>query len=174
MRQAVEDLNAGHLLGRDVHVRGAPEGVGAADASGAPTATLYDLLKAYGERRTTVARRRYRIAAPRVYALADARHRLVQDLPANGDWRDLTSFLPADDLFADPPPRRSVLASAFAAGLELAKEGRADLRQDGVFEPLFVRKRAGEARRPEAPHAALDEARDDGAGDGAEEEEDAA
>jgi segregation and condensation protein A len=142
MRQAGQDLQSGLVLGRDVFVRGAPEGLGVR-ASGAPGAELHDLLKAYATRRVAVARQRYTLPAPKVYALADARHRLLRNLPPDHDWRDLTSFLPSDDLFAEPPPRRSVLASAFAAGLELAKEGRAEIRQEAPFEPIYVRKREG-------------------------------
>lgn len=146
MRDAVDRLKAGELLGRDVFTRGAPEGLGARP-SGQPTAELYDLLKAYGERRVAVARQRMRIKPPLVYALADARHRIMQRVAAVKDWSDLASLLPPDDLFAEAPPRRSRLASAFAASLELAKEGRADLRQDDVFAPLYVRAReaAGDA-----------------------------
>src|SRR5262249_6967316 len=80
------------LLGRDVCGRGAPEGIGERPA-GAPSAELYDLLKAYAQRRVAVARQRYRLPAPKVYALADARHRLLRNLPPDHDWRDLTSFL---------------------------------------------------------------------------------
>lgn len=140
MRQAVDDLKAGEVLGRDVFTRGAPEGIGARP-SGQPTAELFDLLKAYGARRVAVARQHVRITPPLVYTLADARHRIMHGLPKSHDWRDLLSMLPADDLFAEPPPRASVLASAFAAGLELAKEGRAELRQDALFAPIFVRAR---------------------------------
>lgn len=141
MRRAVEDLNAGEVLGRDVFARGAPEGVGARP-SGAPTAALFDLLKAYAARRTAVARQHMRIVTPRVYALDDARLGLMRRLPEGPDWSDLEALLPSDEAFADPPPRRSVLASAFAAGLELAKEGRAELRQDRLFAPVLVRRRA--------------------------------
>ena len=37
--------------------------------------------------------------------------------------------------------RRSVKASSFTACLELAREGLLDLRQDGNFAPIYVRKR---------------------------------
>jgi segregation and condensation protein A len=143
MRRAVEELNERWVLGRDVFVRGAPEDI-AAEPSGAPTAELYDLLKAYGARRVAVAKKRYTLPAPKVYALDDARARLKATLPQRKGWFELSSALPPDDLFADPPPRRSVLASAFAAGLELAKEGTAELRQDETFAPIFLRGRAGD------------------------------
>jgi segregation and condensation protein A len=140
MRQAASDLQSGRVLGRVVFLRGAPEGIGARP-TGAPTAEIYDLIKAYAVRRTAAAHQRYRPRAPRVYPLADARCRLLQALPKDESWRDLTAFLPDDDVFAEPPPRRSVLASAFAAGLELAKEGRAELRQEELFAPVYVRGR---------------------------------
>ena len=35
--------------------------------------------------------------------------------------------------------RPTVLASAFSASLELVREGRLALRQDGAFAPLWVR-----------------------------------
>ena len=36
-------------------------------------------------------------------------------------------------------------ASAFAASLELVREGHAELRQDGAFAPLMVRAARGAA-----------------------------
>jgi segregation and condensation protein A len=139
MRRAAERLHDGRVLGRDVFARGAPEGIGAR-AAGAPSAEIYDLLKAYTARRSTVVRARYRPPLPRVYALADARHRLLGALPKDQNWRDLAAVLPSNEAFPEPPPRRSVLASAFAAGLELAKEGRAELRQGKLFAPIYVRR----------------------------------
>ncbi len=36
---------------------------------------------------------------------------------------------------------RSALASTFAATLELVREGDAELRQDGAFNPIYIRAR---------------------------------
>jgi segregation and condensation protein A len=38
--------------------------------------------------------------------------------------------------------RRSALAAAFAAALELARDGRIELRQDRAFGPVWLRRRA--------------------------------
>ena len=37
--------------------------------------------------------------------------------------------------------RRSAAAATFAASLELAKQGRVELRQSGVFAPIALRAR---------------------------------
>jgi segregation and condensation protein A len=59
------------------------------------------------------------------------------------DWHILSSFLPPD--FVEGVGARSALASTLVASLELAKSGRAVLRQDRPFGPIFVRgKRDGE------------------------------
>ena len=46
--------------------------------------------------------------------------------------------------------RRSVLASTFAASLEMAREGRLELRQDRAFGPIYLRS-PGARRDPIKP-----------------------
>jgi segregation and condensation protein A len=55
------------------------------------------------------------------------------------DWIDLRALLPRAEPGADPRLTRSALASSFAAALELAKQGRAELAQDEVFGPIRLR-----------------------------------
>ena len=38
--------------------------------------------------------------------------------------------------------RRSVTASSFTASLELAREGLLELRQEGPFRPIYLKRRA--------------------------------
>ena len=44
--------------------------------------------------------------------------------------------------------RTTVMASSFSASLELAREGRVDLRQTAPFAPLYMRDRKTAAPRP--------------------------
>ena len=44
------------------------------------------------------------------------------------------------DYLADPAMRRSVMASSFTAGLELAREGCIELRQQRPFDPIYMRR----------------------------------
>ena len=52
-------------------------------------------------------------------------------------WVALDRFLPA--LVADPLARRAALASTLLAGLEMARGGAAELRQDQPFSPILLR-----------------------------------
>jgi segregation and condensation protein A len=45
--------------------------------------------------------------------------------------------------------RRSALASTFAAALELARDGRIELRQDRAFGPIWLRSRSALRRARE-------------------------
>jgi segregation and condensation protein A len=57
-----------------------------------------------------------------------------------GDWTDLISYLP-EGWDADPQRRRSTTAATFAATLELAKEGKIEIRQGEIFAPIHIRKK---------------------------------
>jgi len=52
-------------------------------------------------------------------------------------WTTLESFIPEgikDRLYG-----RSAMASTFTAGLELAKQGKLEIKQDGLFRPIYLR-----------------------------------
>jgi segregation and condensation protein A len=67
----------------------------------------------------------------------DAMKRLGDMLGHMPDWTVLTSFMPAE--FKSALQRRSAIAATFAASLEMVRSGRAQLRQDGTFGPIFLR-----------------------------------
>lgn len=139
MRAAGEALFARALVGRDVFVRGKPEGVRSVKTP-AYEAELYDLLKAYAARRERKAFATYRPAAPRVYGLEQARKRLTVIARRLTDWERLDELLPDDaELGEERPERASVMASSLLAALEITKEGDTRLRQDGTYEPIWMR-----------------------------------
>ncbi len=138
MREAASRLMARDRLDRDVFARGAPEGI---SLSRKPqwTASLFDLIQAYGTikaRNTPVV---HMVRARPVITLEFALERLSRMLGVARDWVDLRALLPRAEPDADPRLTRSALASSFAAALELAKQGRAELMQDEVFGPLRLR-----------------------------------
>jgi segregation and condensation protein A len=136
MREAAGRLMARDRLGRDVFPRGAPEGLRTVRRT-AWDADLYDLIAAYG-----------RVSARSRPVLHVVRHRPVVTLEAALarvsamlgeaiDWTTLSRFLPEGD--GDALWNRSALASSFLAALELAKQGRLELRQAAAFAPLYLR-----------------------------------
>jgi segregation and condensation protein A len=72
-----------------------------------------------------------------VHSVEEAIRRLTAMLGDIPEWRSLFAVLPAE--WSDGPRRRSALAATLAASLELVRTGRAELRQDGVFAPIFLR-----------------------------------
>jgi segregation and condensation protein A len=142
MRKAAEDLLGLPRLGINVFPRGAPEGVRVRRKT-EWRADLFELLQAYARQRVAAVDRTYTIEPPKVYSIEEARARIGRMLGAIPDWIDLRSLAPAHGV--DAPPA-SVLASAFNAALEFAKNGRLDIRQLGPFEPIYIRQRQDQDR----------------------------
>jgi segregation and condensation protein A len=137
MRDAATGLTNRNRLGRDVFARGAPEHIPLRRQS-AYDATLYELLTAYAGLRQRQAITQVTIEKRRVWSLTDARtilNRIIGDI---ADWTALEHYLLR--YTADPSERTTAIASAFAASLELVREGALEIRQEGAFQPIFMRR----------------------------------
>jgi len=139
MQRAGGALMARPQLGRELFLRGAPEGLPTIDRP-VYQLGLYELLTAYAEGHRRRHAQVLTIAPPVFHSLEDALHRLAQLVGHIPEWRELIGFLPAE--LRDGIFRRSALASTFAATLELARAGRIELRQDRAFGPIYLRSPA--------------------------------
>jgi len=135
MREAGARLIARDRIGRDVFVRGAPEGLRTIRRA-AWQAELYDLIAAYGAVRARTEPAVHIVARRPVMTLEEALLRVERLLGARLDWARLESFLPETQ---DDEYRKSALASSFVATLELARKGRLELDQKAPFAPLYIR-----------------------------------
>jgi segregation and condensation protein A len=135
MREAGARLIGRDRLGRDVFLRGAPEGLRVVRNS-QWQAELYDLIAAYGSVRARNEPAVHVVGRRPVMTLDEALTRVERMLGAKLDWTRLDAFLPETQ---DEEYRKSALASSFVAALELARRGRVEIAQTGPFEPLFVR-----------------------------------
>lgn len=141
IRTVSRQLMALPRLGREVFPRGAPEGL-AVTRTARWQASLYDLLKAYGDHRRRQQTSSLQIAPNSLYSLEDALERLNRLLgPLPEDWNALSRFLPPEAARLTTLRGRSALAAYFVATLELAKAGQIDVRQDRPFGPLYLRRR---------------------------------
>ena len=138
VRQVAEQLFNRPQLGRDVFQRGLPEPI-AEIKRPEWSATLYDLLSAYAGRRQTQARSFVRMPKRTVWSLAEAREALERLIGLTMDWGPLNQYLAA--YLTEPSMRATVLASSFAATLEMVREGQLEVNQHAAFAPLYVRKR---------------------------------
>lgn len=141
MREAAAHLLARDRLGRDMFARGLTEDVGRVRRV-TYSATLLDLMQAYARLRTRDEFRPYALDRVAVMTLEQALDRMRGLIGFAGEWTDILSYLP-DGWTGDPVRRRSATAATFAASLELAKEGRVDLRQGAPFDPIQLRRRPG-------------------------------
>lgn len=138
MREAGARLMARDRLGRDVFLRGAPEGLRTVRKA-LWQAEIYDLIAAYGRVSARTRPVMHVVADRQVMTLEAAIERVSRLIGTVIDWATIESFLPDG---AHGSFRKSALASSFLAALELAKQGRVDLRQKSPFAPLYLKARA--------------------------------
>jgi len=147
MQETAEILRARPQLGQSVFARGAPEGI-TVNMHMRWDVNLYDMLKAYGDIKKRNEDSHYDLPEFKLMSMDDAMSRLgrmLGKLPRKGIhsvWTTLESFIPEG--IKDRVYGRSALASTFTAGLELAKQGKLEIKQDGLFRPIYMRGREAE------------------------------
>lgn len=146
MQEAGRALMARPRLGDGVFARGAPE-VFPVTFETAYDASLYDLLRSYGDIRKRAESAIYAPPGFTLMSMEEAMERVTKmlgRLPRHGIqsvWTTLAAFLPAG--VANQLLSRSSMASIFTASLELVKQGRLEIRQDGAFRTIYVRETGG-------------------------------
>jgi segregation and condensation protein A len=75
-----------------------------------------------------------------VLLIEEARARLERMLGRIGNWSGLSSLLPFE--WSGGARRRSALASTLLACLELARDGKLEIRQLKPFDEVYVKDRA--------------------------------
>jgi len=139
MRDVAARLMARDRLGRDFFARGIPEDVTRTRRI-TYTANLLDLMQGYARIRTRDEFRPFTMDRDAVFTMEQALERMRGLIGFAGSWTDLNSYLP-EGWESDPAKRRSATASTFAASLELAKEGKVEIRQAESFAPIQLRKK---------------------------------
>ena len=139
MREAAARLMARDRLFQDRFPRGAAEQMTTAKRI-TYTAGLLDLMQAYARIRTRDDFRPYVMDREAILTMEQALDTLRPLIGFAGDWTSLETYLP-QGWTHDPARRRSATAATFAAALELAKEGRIELRQPGTFDPIEIRRK---------------------------------
>ncbi|MDO7706354.1 MAG: segregation/condensation protein A [Loktanella sp.] len=139
MRNAAARLMARDQLGRDFFARGNTEDVQRVRRV-TYTATLLDLMQGYARIRTKDDFRPFVMDRDSVMTMEQSLARMRTLIGFAGDWTDIANYLP-EGWEIEPVKRRSATAATFAAALELAKEGKIEIRQGETFSPIQIRKR---------------------------------
>ncbi len=124
--------------------RGAPEGL-PVTLRAVYDVSLYDLLRAYGRQHNEKNVTALEIEPFDLFSIDDAIARLREILPGVPDWTELSAFLPQG--IKQPLMRRSAVSTTLIAVLEMVRQGKADIRQDGgAYSPIYLKP----ANRPSA------------------------
>jgi segregation and condensation protein A len=143
MRDAAEKIMARAQLGRDVFARGEPQAL-VVDVSREYADNLIDLLKAYADRRQRkVVRQIYTVKRQPTWSIKEAREALEKLVGTMDEWGTFDHWL--ERYLSTKETRRSVRASSFTASLELARDGRIEMRQDVAFQPIYLRRKSNAA-----------------------------
>jgi len=140
MQKAARQIQDRPQMGSDFFLRGKPEPV---EIEEKPVYFLgiQDLLVAIAAPSRRRKPQAYAVRRARFYSLEESVSRMRLLLGAMPSWSALQSYLPDVVAAAEVLEARSAIASTFAATLELAKSGELELRQDGTFAPIYLRRR---------------------------------
>jgi segregation and condensation protein A len=138
MRESGARLMARDRVGRDIFLRGNPEGLRVVKAR-AWECDYFELITAYGQVKARTQPVMHVVKKRQVMTLEEALERVSAMIGRAVDWTSIEAFLP---IHAEPALRKSALASSFVAALELAKRGAVDLQQEATFAPLLLRVKA--------------------------------
>lgn len=147
MRDAAQKIMARDRLGKDIFPRGDPEGV-KIKRNSVFILSLYDVLKAYSDFNMRGKRKPYTAPKPVLHSIDDAigwlRRIIGVSVPK---WELLENFLPKS--FSSRVERKSALAAAFSATLELVKRGQVYLQQGEAFGPIYIKGNSHEDKNQE-------------------------
>lgn len=142
MQDAADQLFDRPQLGQDVYSRGMGFEL-STETDASYDASLYELLSSYGaiNRRRNAAH--YKPVEFNLMSMDEGMDRLkdaFKKLPRKGQhsaWLTLESLI--DKKEEDKMFSRSTIASIFTAGLEMAKYGGCEIRQDAPMRPVYMR-----------------------------------
>ena len=146
MKECAETLLKRPRMGMDIFPRGHridTESLGT-ETEIRHQASLFDLIQAYGEVQQRHAPEGYSLPPMSLMSMEVAFDRfeaMLGALPRNGrysTWTTLNSFFPKNT--RNSLYTRSAMASLFTVGLEMAKQGDIDIRQDSLFAPIYIRQ----------------------------------
>ena len=126
-------------LGRDVFMRGM-KGKIRSIYNSKYSLTLYELLKTYSSFIMKKDFQRINIPKLPVLTTEDGIKRIKEFFGNLLDWKNLNDLIPTNFL-SENNLRRSGTAGMFAASLELAKEGDLSIKQNKLFDDIYIKEK---------------------------------
>ena len=125
-------------LGKDVFMRGIKGNIRSIYSS-QYSVSLYELLKAYSSVIMTKDFQRINIPKLPVFTTEDGIKTIKQFLGKLMDWKNINDLIP-ENFKKDPKYKRTGKAGIFSGSLELVKEGNLSIKQDNLFDDIYVKE----------------------------------
>ena len=125
-------------LGRDVFLRGV-KGQIRSIYSSKYSLTLFELLKTYATIIMTKDFQRINIPKLPVFTTEDGIKTIKQFLGKLMDWKNINDLIP-ENFKKDSKYKRTGKAGIFSGSLELVKEGNLSIKQDNLFDDIYVKE----------------------------------
>ena len=125
-------------LGKDVFMRGMKGSIRSIYSS-KYSVSLYELLKSYSTIIMTKDFQRINIPKLPVFTTEDGIHRIKEFFGKLIDWKNIEDLIPKN-FKSQKKYKRTGKAGIFAGSLELVKEGNLKIKQDKLFEDVYVKE----------------------------------
>ena len=125
-------------LGKDVFMRGSKSGMKSIYDS-KYTLTLFEILKTYANIVMTKDFQKINIPKLPVFTTEDGISTIKDFFGKLNDWKNIDELLPKN--FSESKNlKRSSKAGIFSGSLELAKEGNISIKQNNLFDDIYIKQ----------------------------------
>ena len=125
-------------LGRDIFMRGI-KGKIKSIYSEKYSVNLYDLLKSYSTIYMQKDFQKINIPKLPVFTTEDGINRIKRFLNNLNDWKNINALYP-ENFMKSKDQKKTGIAGLFAGSLELVKEGNLQIKQEKIFDDIFIKK----------------------------------
>jgi len=126
-------------LGLNIFTRGMKGGIRSIYSSNY-SVTLYEILKSYSNHVMKKDFMRINIPKLPILSTEEGIRRIRTFFGKLSDWKNLRELIPKE-FNESKVLKKSGLASVFAGSLELSKEGNIELKQNALFNSIFIRQK---------------------------------
>ena len=124
-------------LGKDVFMRGSKSGVKAIYDS-KYSLTIFEILKTYSSIVMTKDFQTINIPKLPVFTSENGIKTIKEFFGKLDNWKEITDLIPS--YYSSPNLKRTGHAGIFAGALELAKEGNISIKQEKLFDEIFIKE----------------------------------
>jgi len=125
-------------LGRDVFMRGSKSGIKSIYDS-KYTLTLFEILKTYANIVMTKDFQKINIPKLPVFTTEDGINRIKFFFGKLNEWKNISELIPVN-FKSSKDLKRTGQAGILAGSLELVKEGNVKIKQNNLFEDIYIKE----------------------------------